>query len=152
MTLDQRAQGWLDTAHHERFRDILFHTMARYRLCCPLYCVMPDHAHFLWIGLDARADQLRAAAWFRRQWNPLLAPHRLQRQAYDHVLREEDRARNAFADLSAYIRNNPVRKQLVEGWTDWPYTGAVFPGYPKLDPRSAYFWENFWQAYHEQLG
>lgn len=89
-------------------------------------------------------------AWLRREWNHLLGPHKLQKQPFDHVLRESDREQGAFAELVSYILRNAVRKQLVEDWREWPHLGACFPGYPKLDPRQVYFWENFWKAVHAQ--
>ena len=150
MTVQDRAMDWLSERHHFRLRECLLHVLARYRLACPVYCLMPNHAHFAFIGIDGLSDQLDAIAWLRREWNHLLAPRRLQRQAYDHVLREKDRERDAFADLVGYILRNPVRKELVEEWSQWRYTGACFPGYPKLDPRSRFFWSNFWKAYEEQ--
>jgi REP element-mobilizing transposase RayT len=150
MTMADRATGWLSAEHHVEFRQLLFHALARYRLACPVYCLMPDHAHLLLIGLSPRSDQIRALAMLRRDWNQLLAPAKLQKQPYDHVLREADRERGAFATLVGYILRNPVRASLVAQWTDWPYGACCFPGYPKLDPRQVYFWDNFWKAAQEQ--
>jgi REP element-mobilizing transposase RayT len=113
---------------------------------------MPDHGHFLFVGLEERADQLPAMAWFRREWNGLLNPHKQQDQAYDSVLKEDDRKADGFPDLVAYILRNPIRKDLTENWSEWPYSGCVFPGYPKLDPRKDFFWDNFWTAYYRQNG
>src|SRR5690606_30896566 len=114
MTIEHRATGWLDAAHHTALRELLLHTCHRYALACPAYCVMPDHGHFLWIGLDPTSDQRLAAAWFRRHWNSLLAPtYALQRQAHDHVLRDTEREQNAFAAIATYILQNPERAHLV---------------------------------------
>ena len=150
MCMHHRASGWLTGEHHQQLRKQLWQTLARYHLSCPVYCLMPDHAHFLWIGLNDRANQLNAAKQFRREWNQLLSPRQLQRQAYDNVLTEKDRLGSAFAVLVFYILNNPVRKGLSRSWEDWPYSGTLVPGYPKLDPRKDSFRENFWQAYLEQ--
>ena len=72
MGMQDRACGWLTTSHHAALRELLLHTCLRYHLACPIYCIMPDHAHFLWVGLDATSDQRLASAWFRRHWNRLL--------------------------------------------------------------------------------
>jgi hypothetical protein len=40
-----------------------------------------------------------------------------------------------------------VRDKLVEREQDWPYFGAVAPGYPTLHPLGADFWELFWKLY-----
>jgi len=111
---------------------------------------MPDHFHLIFIGLDDRADQIAGVRYLRGKLNQLLQPFCLQDQAYDNVLREDDRAHSAFPDVVGYVLNNPVRKGLADKWDNWPYSGTVFPGYSELDPRKHYFWENFWAAYQNQ--
>jgi len=151
MTLKGHVKGWLDDAHHAALREICFHALTREFLCCPVYCIMPDHGHFLFIGYDARSKQRAAVRWMRREWNHLLSPLELQHQPFDSVLREADRTRDAFADLASYILRNPERAGLVDHWQDWTYSGALFPGYPKLDPRKPDFWTNFWKAHQKHL-
>jgi REP element-mobilizing transposase RayT len=110
---------------------------------------MPDHGHFLLVGYDHRAKQRLAVRWLRREWNRLLSPLALQHQPYDSVLREENRSRAAFAEAASYILQNPVRAGLVEDWSDWSFSGAIFPGYPHLDPRKEFFWSDFWKAHNK---
>jgi hypothetical protein len=113
---------------------------------------MPDHGHFLWVGLDDDSDQHLAAAWFRKQWNSLLAPQRsLQRQSYDHILREPNTTPNAFAKIAHYILANPERAGLVPHWSAWPYLGAMFPGVRPFDPRMPDHWDRFWREHHRRL-
>ena len=146
MGMQDRASGWLTPGHHAALRELLFHTCLRYHLACPSYCLMPDHAHFLWIGLHPTSDQRLASSWFRRYWNAMLAPVRqLHCQAYDHVLRAPERSTQAFASIAAYIQNNPVRAGLVTAWGDWPYLGAIYPGVYPFDPRNDDFWDRFWR-------
>ena len=97
-TVEGRATGWLDPDWHRDFREGLLHTLARYKLCCPIYMLMPDHIHFIWIGCAQESDQLTASSFFRRYLNARLAPARLQRQAHDHILREKERERQRFAE------------------------------------------------------
>jgi REP element-mobilizing transposase RayT len=152
MTLENRAIGWLDNAHHGVLRELLLHTCHRYGLVCPAYCLMPDHAHFLWQGVAADSDQNLAVAWFRRQWSALLSPHfTLQRQGHDHVLRNEERERNAFAAVAGYILQNPQRAGLVAVWQDWPHLGAIFPGAYPLDPRAADYWARLWREHTRRV-
>lgn len=152
MTLQDRSTGWLDAAHHAALRELLLHVCHRYALACPAYCLMPDHAHFLWLGLSETSDQRLAAAWFRRQWNALLAPaFTLQRQAHDHVLRDSERTDDAFPEIATYILANPERAKLVTNWRDWPHLGAVFPGVYPLDPRSPDYWDRFWREHHRRI-
>jgi REP element-mobilizing transposase RayT len=148
MTIDQRAEGWLDALFHARLREVMAHTLHRYRLLCPAYCLMPDHGHFVWMGTGDASDQLRASGFFRREWNALLGKRmRLQKQAYDHVCREDERGREAFRRACHYVMDNPVRTGLVERFECWPFLGAMAPGYPRLDPRGPAFWDRFWKIY-----
>ena len=141
-----RAVGWLDEPFHASFRELMLHAAAREGLLCPVYCLMPDHFHLVWIGLRPDSDQRNAMAFLRTHLKPSLAPHhQLQPQAYDHVLREEDRQPEAFAAVCDYVLANPERKQLVSRWQDWPFCGAVLPGYPTLHPARDDYWEKFWK-------
>lgn len=94
----------------------------------PIITPLPDH-YFI-----SQRPHLRH--FFEPNMNTVrrLGELRLQKQAYDHVLRESDRERDAFAAIVGYILRNPERQQLVEDWKDWAYTGASFSGYPSLDP------------------
>lgn len=51
LTLFDRARGWLTPAFHKSFRELMFHAAAREDLICPIYCLMPDHLHLVWMGL-----------------------------------------------------------------------------------------------------
>jgi REP element-mobilizing transposase RayT len=153
MTIHDRATGWLDATVHSRIRELLLHTTSRYQLHCPAYCLMPDHGHFLWMGLCAESDQLRACRFFRRHWNQLLAPYgtKLQPQAYDHVLRDDERHPDAFADTVLYIFHNPQRAELVASWEEYSYLGAIIPGYPNLPHSPAIeFWPRFWKIHNRE--
>ena len=77
----------------------------------------------------------------------MLGPHRFQHQAHDHVLREDERKRGAFARVCFYVLANPVRAKLVAEGEGWPFSGAMVPGYPALHPTQEDFWERFWKLY-----
>jgi REP element-mobilizing transposase RayT len=145
--MEHRASGWLTNTFHLRFRETLLHTGARYHLLCPVYCLMPDHAHLVWLGIQKTSDQQQATRFLRKHLTPHLLPRKLQRQPHDHVLRENERERDAFQSTCFYIQENPVRKDLVKQWTDYPYTGCMLPGYPELDIRAPDFWLRFWRVY-----
>jgi REP element-mobilizing transposase RayT len=199
-TLAHRATGWLDGAFHARFRELLLHAAAREALVCPVYCLMPDHYHLVWLGLRRTSDQLNgmkflrefvnaelAAAWERKgrpggaasaevaadvsRWQGAPGPKktsghgltsaatsaasaprvnakpwRLQKQAFDRVIRPEERRRGMFQANCDYIRLNPVRAGLVEREADWPFAGCVVPGYPDLHPARAESWAILWQV------
>ena len=148
MATINRQSGWLTAPLHQRFRELMLHAAAREGLLCPAYCLMPDHLHLLWLGLRADSDQRNGMAFLRTQLGPALAPARLQPQAYDHVLGEAERKRNAFSATADYILHNPVRAGLVPHPRDWPHSGAVLPGYPQLHPCADNYWPLFWRLYH----
>ena len=153
MTIEGRRSGWLDPLSHGALRELLLHVSARYAVICPAYCLMPDHAHFLWLGTGPATDQKVAAAFFRRHWNCQLRARgfSLQKQAYEHVLNEHERDPTVFDDTRVYILRNPERAALVEDWKEWPYSGALAAGYPDLDPRGEGALERFWLAHAAEV-
>jgi REP element-mobilizing transposase RayT len=147
LTVFDRGVGWLDDSFHSKFRELLLHVAAREGLLCPTYCLMPDHIHMLWLGLRCDTDQKNGMSFLRTHLEPLLSPHRFQPQAYDHVLREEERKRGAFAKICFYILDNPVRARLVAEPQAWSFSGAIMPGYPKSNPLDEDFWPMFWKTF-----
>jgi putative transposase len=143
-TADRKPLPLCD-AFHSDFREQLFHTFSRQHLLCPIYCLMPDHIHLIWMGLHPHTDQRNAMRFHRTHLEPLLHPTKLQHQAYDHVLRIEEVQGDAFQNGCYYIANNPVRAGLVTDPTHWQYTGFVIPGYPWLDLFSASYWPTFFK-------
>ena len=142
-------QGWLDAPMHACVREILIHTLARYHLVCPAYCLMPDHAHFFWMGTHGKSDQQAAAMFFRKHWNRALREggFALQKQGYDHVLNEHERNRSEFEDTLGYVLKNAERGGLVGEWREWPYLGAAAAGFPDLDPREVDGMGRFWKVH-----
>ncbi|MBI5687490.1 MAG: hypothetical protein HZC54_20650 [Verrucomicrobia bacterium] len=153
LTLEERSRGWLTPAFHAKFREMLLHAAAREGLFCPVYCLMPDHLHFVWMGMRRDSDQLNAVKFLRTQLEPVLGNDRhWQHQAHDHVLRDEERQRDAFAKTCYYVLANPVRAGLAARENDWFYSGAIVPGYPTLHPLADGFWELFWKIYWQERG
>jgi REP element-mobilizing transposase RayT len=145
-TLD-RKQGWLSVPFYYRFRELLTHRTFRYGLACPIFCLMPDHLHMIWLGLCKGADQLHAMKHFRKSINESLRRigHELQDQSYDHVLKEEERREVAFRETCNYVARNPERAGLVEvdGYASYKFSGCIVPGYPELRPFELGFWDRF---------
>lgn len=167
MRIVPATPGWLDDRFHHEFREVLVHAGVREKLVCPTYCLMPDHLHLMLLGLAVASDQLNAIKFLRLQLNRLLAGEPLQKsaalvraqrreiwklqpQAHDHVLREEERKQGALASVCFYILANPVRAKLVETEAEWKFCGAVVPGYPDLYPLQEDYWELFWKLYCKQ--
>jgi len=156
ITLERRSTGWLDERFHLQFRELLLHAAAREGLFWPVYVLMPDHIHLLWMGLRVHSDQRNAMKFLRKQLAVVLekcskgrSKFSLQKQSHDSVLRPEARRRGAFEKSCFYILENPCRKNLACHPRDWPYLGAVVPGYPFLHPLAQDFWEQFWKLYQQ---
>lgn len=147
MAIAGRATGWLDQSFHSRFREVMLHAEAREGLLCPTYSLMPDHIHLLWMGLRRDSDQRNGMKFLREHVGILLHPHRFQHQAHDHVLREKERVRGAFAKVCFYVIDNARRAGLVKDARDWPFSGAIVPGYPQLHPLAENFWPLFWKVH-----
>ena len=154
ITLANRARGWLDDGMHKDFRELLLHASIRHHLVSPTYTLMPDHLHLIWMGLHPSSDQLNLMRFLRTQLQRLLTergtpgkPFSLQKQSHDHVLREDQRRRGAFARACSYVLANPMRAGLVGKPELWPWSGAILPGYPNLSPFEVDFWKVFWSAY-----
>ena len=162
------TRGWLNDSFHREFRELLLHACIRESLACPAYCLMPDHLHIMWMGLSLDSEQLNGIKFLRTQLNRLLSGERLngrktalnshseprlrwklQPQAHDHVLRDQERKQNAFGRVCFYILANPVRARLVEDERQWPFSGATVPGYPELNPFQNGYWETFWKIYYK---
>jgi len=150
-SIEDRRQGWLGPKFHQRFREVLLHAAFRHRFVVPAYCLMPDHLHWLGMGIDESSDLRLGSKYHRRNLADALAPAEWQRQPHDHVLREEERERNAVASTGHYILENPVRKDLVSDRNAWEYSGCVIPGYADVDWQAEDYWMRFWRIYNYEI-
>jgi len=147
MTTEHRAAGWLSELAHSKIREALLHIAARHHIWCAAYCLMPDHAHFVWLSANERADQLKGVALFRRITNGCIPGLFWQRQAYDHVLKGNETSRDGISSVCHYVFENPIRGKLARRREEYPYRGSCLLGYPDVDPRRADFWEVFWTLF-----
>ena len=92
-TIRGRKTGWLNLMFLYRFRELLTHSCLRYGFVCPVFCLMPDHCHMLWMGVTEKCNQLHGMKHFRKILNEILKRigFELQDQAYGHVLTEQER-------------------------------------------------------------
>jgi REP element-mobilizing transposase RayT len=147
LPLARRATGWLAEPFHARFRELMLHAAAREALWCPTYCLMPDHIHLFWLGLRRDSDQRNGMKFLRTHLGLARRPHRFQHQPHDHVLREAERKRRALARVCYYVIDNARVAGLVKHPKEWPFAGAIVPGYPALHPLESDFWPLFWKLY-----
>ena len=124
------------TAHRRRaaFRDALVaqHTISELlrtaqlaRVEVSAYCVMPDHVHILFAGLNEdscvplaiRSWKQATGYWYRKQrserlWEP---------NYWDRALRQRDYSR----EILEYLLSDPLRSGLVQRLEDYPFIGSV---------------------------
>jgi len=87
------------------------------------YLLMPDHLHFccaphhLHFEIDRWVEFWKSL--FRRRH--VDQPWAWQRKSFHHRLRN----RIEYEDKLNYVRENPLRKQLVLRPDDWPYQGRI---------------------------
>ena len=109
------------------------------------YCVMPDHVHLV-LGPSSTCDIISFVGQFknltqRAAWRLGVSGAFWQARFWDHFLRRDEDVEVAVS----YVLNNPVRRGLVEQWSDYPFGGSwVFPlrtratgGSSKPIPRAA---------------
>jgi REP element-mobilizing transposase RayT len=100
------------------------------RLNCRVfvYCLMPDHLHFLispnqdGVSILTFTNQFKGKTtnlswdlgWQGKLWQP---------RFYDHIVRADENLRA----IAEYIIANPVRKDLVSTPEDWPWSGSFSP-------------------------
>ena len=150
LTIEDRKRGWLDARFLYRFREILTNVAFRYQIACSIFCLMPDHFHMLWTGLSNESDQLVAMKRFRKDTNESLRRIELefQKQAYDHVLKNDELERTEIESTSEYIARNPERKGLVaiDEFAKYPYTGCLLPGGPQIRLFGSDGWDEVWRT------
>ena len=87
------------------------------------YLIMPDHVHLfcaprdLHFGIDQWVEFWKSR-FSRRHLDQSWA---WQRKSFHHRVRN----RIEYEDKLAYVRENPLRKQLVMRPGEWPYQGRV---------------------------
>jgi REP element-mobilizing transposase RayT len=91
------------------------------------YVVMPDHVHFFCSAeLDAKMLPTFMQAW--KQWTSKRMTRELtlsgtvwQEEFFDHVLRSSE----SYSQKWDYVKENPVRADLVKKSDEWPWQGEV---------------------------
>ena len=87
------------------------------------YLLMPDHLHFFCAPHDLHFGIDKWVEYWKRQFSRrhLNQPWSWQRKSFHHRIRD----RVEYEEKLAYVRENPLRKQLVVKSEDWPYQGHI---------------------------
>ena len=85
---------------------------------------MPDHLHMLVAPSQDRDEKLsNMIMWFKRWFNEgRVTVWQWQDGGFDRLLRSDE----SVDEKWAYIRNNPVRAQLVSNPDEWPFQITQF--------------------------
>jgi putative transposase len=109
--------------------EILANESLKYSFKVWAYCFMPDHLHLLLEGDKTDADMKSFVKVFKQKTGYLYNKESTmtgnggkmwQSGYYDHVLRNDEDT----YEVLKYILNNPVRKGLVNNYTDYCHTGS----------------------------
>ena len=83
---------------------------------------MPDHVHIVVLvqGEKSIIDLIAAfkSISTKESWNFGFEGKLYQRRFYDHFIRKDEDLRQVVL----YVLNNPVRKNIVQKWEDYPYS------------------------------
>jgi len=71
VTLKNKTTSWLNDGFHFRFRELLLHAAMRENLFCPVYVLMPEHLHLIWMGLGSSGGCAKLDRWRRSAETPL---------------------------------------------------------------------------------
>lgn len=87
------------------------------------YLLMPDHMHFFCAPRDLHFGIDQWVEFWKRQFSRryLDQSWSWQRRSFHHRLRD----RIKYEEKLTYVRENPLRKQLVSKPDDWPYQGII---------------------------
>jgi REP element-mobilizing transposase RayT len=84
------------------------------------YCLMPDHLHALVVAGNRPGDLREVVRRFKACTRKMTGMVLWQRGFYDHAMRREE----TLVTVADYILNNPVRKGLVEEWSEYAWMGG----------------------------
>ncbi len=102
------------------------------------YVIMPDHVHFFCSADTKSVNSVRNnLSFFMQQWKQWTSKRIIreiytgsskwisqiwQKEYFDHLLRSEE----SYIQKWEYVRENPVRKNLVYKADDWSWQGEIF--------------------------
>lgn len=119
----------------------LLWTKRKYNWLLFCYCLMPDHLHFVCRLTDAEVKLINTGArgmqpkgvldhlarfksyTTNRSWKLGFEGKLWQKGSYDRILDME----KPLEEIIRYTLENPVRKELVRDWEEWPYSRIVDP-------------------------
>jgi len=105
--------------------DTILEEQERLQCLVFVYCLMPDHLHYLigpkhdGISVLSYTNQFKGKTT-RRSWKYGWEGKLWQPRFFDHIVRKDEDLRN----ITTYILNNPVRKEFVNHASEWQWSGS----------------------------
>ncbi len=125
LCVENKKHCFTDKAIVDKFLEILMEAKNKHDCKNVIYVFMPDHLHLILEGNSKNADTWKSVALFKQKTGFWLSKNRKeirwQKDFYDHIHRKDEDLKKQVA----YILNNPVRKNLVEDWEDYPFKGSL---------------------------
>ena len=94
----------------------------RANIMIPVYCLMPDHLHFIVYLISKGKNILDMINYFKSNSSKIGKTFNIntlwQRRYYDHIIRKKE----SLKQICEYIYDNPVRKGIVEKSDDYLYS------------------------------
>ena len=122
--VDRRIRAFVDGKMASECIELLRERSEGKSVSILAYCFMPDHLHLL-IRVDAAGDVVDFMRDYKSRstriaWKRGYQGRFWQRGYYDHILREhEDPVKQI-----RYILENPVRAEIVDQWSEYPFIGS----------------------------
>ena len=119
-----RVEHFLNQEIARLAEDSIDFRISKNEICVICYCIMPDHIHLLFsINENYKHDLSEWVSSFKRYIsNQVKTKFGIadlwHNNYYDHIVRSDESIQN----IAEYILNNPVRKNMVEDWRDYPFS------------------------------
>ncbi|NNE92543.1 MAG: hypothetical protein HKN23_12925 [Verrucomicrobiales bacterium] len=125
---DRDSSSLVDPRRGERILEAARHYHDTRRWWMNLILLMPDHVHCLVQFPDSDGTGNASMKKTVANWKRYLAANESivwQKGFFDHRIRNS----KSLRDKAHYIRQNPVRAELVARPEDWPYSGGAWDGW-----------------------
>jgi REP element-mobilizing transposase RayT len=125
LCLKEGVQAFKDKKIVNVFTDMLTSAIIKKDCIVPVYCFMPNHQHLIITGKKINSDIWKALVSYKQQTGFWMSKNNIgikwQKDFYDHVIRTHE----DIASQVKYILDNPVRKELVKSWQEYPFKGSI---------------------------
>lgn len=125
LCIANRSSAFTEVSIVNTFTNILIEIANRQECIVPVYCFMPDHQHILMSGTSDNSDLWKAIVEYKQKTGYWLSMNsseiKWQKDFYDHLIRKDENLKV----LIRYILDNPVRKNIMQDWREYPYKSSI---------------------------